>query len=49
MYIVIYNKFGRKILLVIDTSKTDKTFVTYGYSENCAEMRTDSPPEGDTV
>lgn len=46
MYIVIYNKITRKIVRVIE--KTDK-LVSYGYSDNCAEMIVDTKPEGDTV
>ena len=46
MYIVIYNKITKKIVRVIE--KTDK-MVSYGYSDNCAEMIVDTKPEGDTV
>lgn len=46
MYIVIYNKITKKILRVIE--KTDK-MVSYGYSDNCAEMIVDEKPEGQYV
>ena len=46
MYIVIYDKITKKILRVIE--KTDNV-VSYGYSDNCAEIIVDEKPEGDHV
>ena len=46
MYIVIYDKITKKIVRIIE--KTDK-IVSYGYSDNCAEVILQEKPEGDRV
>ena len=46
MYIVIYNKITKEIIRVIE--QTDK-MVSYGYSDNCAEVILQEKPEGDHV
>lgn len=46
MYIVIYDKVTKKILRIIE--KTDKV-VSYGYSDNCAEVILQEKPEGQYV
>lgn len=45
MYIVIYNKITKRIIRVIPKELIDKG-VTYGFSDNCAEMIVDTKPEG---
>ena len=47
MYTIIYNKFTRRIIRIIDRTKA----VSYSYSPNCAEMIVDQlpPKEQETV
>ena len=45
MFIVIYDKISKKIIHVISEDDLQNG-VTYGYSENCAEIRMDHKPEG---
>ena len=42
MYIVIYEKVTKRIVRIIK----DGSFVSYGYSENCAEAHMEQKPEG---
>lgn len=46
MYIVIYDKITKKIVRIIE--QTDK-MVSYGYSDNCAEVRLPERPEDDRI
>ena len=48
MYIVIYNRFTRRIIKIIPKADIDNG-ITYGYSDNCAEMVVDQIPEGKTI
>ena len=45
MFIVIYNKFSKKIIQIISQEDLQNG-VIYGYSENCAEVLMDHKPEG---
>lgn len=42
MYIVIYEKVTKRIIRIIP----EGSFVSYGYSDNCAEKHMDEKPEG---
>ena len=45
MYIVIHNKITRRIVSIID-KKDIKKGITYGYSNNCAEVIVEEKPTG---
>ena len=43
MYTIIYNKFTRRIIRIIDRTKV----ISYSYSPDCAEMIVDQLPPKD--
>ena len=46
MYIVIYSKETNRIMQIIPKKYVDDHKVTYGYSDNCAEVIVEEKPAG---